>query len=212
MINIELRTKEGKSIPKRMRFTPEIQIDVRINNFLNELKIEEDLDFHTNYIYYNQKKIDKAKFFKDYGLKKKDKLILSEKEIIFNNPIIYRPPEPKTTEREILPIPIPVIPEEEPIEEKKSLSYLIIIASFLLVGLVIFLVLWFYFQKPIRQPSEKYIVDLEYRVNETMFFINKRINNSTLVYNGQMENQITETFTNFSVTIADEKEVDNKKC
>ena len=44
-----------------------------------------------------------------------------------------------------------------------------------------------------------------------MFFINKRINNSTLVYNGQMENQITETFTNFSVTIADEKEVDNKQ-
>ena len=31
------------------------------------------------------------------------------------------------------------------------------------------------------------------------------------VYNGQVEDQITKTFKNFSVTIADEKEVVNKK-
>ena len=217
MINIELRTKDGKSRLKEMRFTPEIQIDVCINNYLKKLEKEEVLDFHiqniANHIYYNGKKIDRRKFFKDYGFKNRDKLILSEKEIIFQNPTVYRKLFQflAVTERE--PISISVEPPQPPVK-KKSLSYLLIILSFLLLGLLIFLVLWFYFKesnKPKIDPPEKYIVDLEYRVNETMFFINKRINNSTLVYNGQMENQITETFTNFSVTIADEKEVDNKK-
>ena len=60
-------------------------------------------------------------------------------------------------------------------------------------------------------PKENLVVDLDYKLNKTMFFTQTKINNSTQIINGNQYNNITQTFTNFSVTIKDEFLEDNKK-
>ena len=61
-------------------------------------------------------------------------------------------------------------------------------------------------------PEEKLAVDLNYKLNETMIFTQIKINNSTQIINDKQYNNITRSFTNFSVTIAEEFLEDNKKA
>ena len=60
--------------------------------------------------------------------------------------------------------------------------------------------------------EEKLVVDLEYKLKETMIFTQIKINNSTQIINDRQYNNITRTFTNFSVTVIDEFLEGNKKA
>ena len=75
MLNLELRASNKDPIIRQLRFTPHIQIEVCISNFLKKLqeteKIEDEYSPENimKYLYFNGKKINKEKFLKIVILK-----------------------------------------------------------------------------------------------------------------------------------------------
>ena len=232
MINLELRALDKTTLKKKLRFTPNIQIDVCVNNFLKNLQKTENIgdEFspeNMKYLYFKGKEIDKNNFFKDYNFQSGDKIIVSNYKIHKKRPnLIIQDIDPQienhlsSTEAN-LEQNKKIIKEQEKTEKqkknKKTWIYILIIPLFSSIVITIVILLLVLLKKKKKPPpptsiEEDLIIDIKYRVNETMFFINKRINNSTMIYNQKQGNQKTETFTNFSVTITNEYEIDNKLC
>ena len=275
MINIELRSSSKKTKKEKIRYSPNIQINVCINNLLNDLEIIESSPFFSKnskkFVYFKENKIDGSKFFGHYNIKKGDKIVVSDYELFSkkdkSQPNILTLIDNKKKENKKIEIMEEIDPsiktdkdlfdsnEKEgkntnknelnlnekgknnnkimkeieisqkihknvneenisktPIFQNKKIRLIISISIAILIVLCLIIILLWYFIfrktndniKNTPNISENLIIDLTYRVNETMFFINKRINNSTMAYNGNLENQLTETFTNFSITIAEE--------
>ena len=249
MLKVEIRVPNKEKINDYMIFSPNLQIDVCIKNFLRKYP-EFGLPKQMKYIYFKDILIDKSKFFKDYNFRNGDKITISSEKLSiprkkkFSAPEIiiedFIPESKEVVESEykdkIINNIITVYNPKKNIEiyKKKYKIWIIIIPILVLLGLLSFS-LWYFlkekilpneptsttienphsdhFTEPIViKPEENLIIDIKYKVNETMFFINQRINNSTMIYNRKSENQVMEEFTNFSVTITDEFEIDNKKC
>ena len=232
MLNLELRASNKDPIIRQLRFTPHIQIEVCISNFLKKLqeteKIEDEYSPENimKYLYFNGKKINKEKFFEDYDFKNGDKIIVSNYDIhppikIFapHPPVLittddYKEETPKRLKEDNSPTIIHRETHDNKFTDKKNNKKIwIIIGASILFGLIILIIFLWGIPKTIpSQDEEDFIVDIRYRVNETSFFINKRINNSTMIYNGKEENRKTEIFTNFTMTITKEYKIDNKLC
>ena len=87
MLNLELRALDKAPLQKQLRFTPYIQIEVCVKNFIKHLQVTEIIgdEFSPEnimkYFYFNGKEIDKQKFFRDYNFHDGDKIIVSDHKI-----------------------------------------------------------------------------------------------------------------------------------
>ena len=238
MLNLELRSLDKLPLQRQLRFTPNLQIELCIKNFLKHLQATEVIEDEFSpenimkHIYINGKEIEKKKFFRDYKIHDGDKIIVSDynikkKKKRKKSPVKFKmedldisnaQTDKQLSIKEIIPKKKPKIIKEPEIPTKKRniWIYILIISLICLIIAIILLVVLLILKKKKKNSSilneEDLIIDIRYRVNETIFFINKRINNSTMIYNQKLENQKTETFTNFSITITNEYQIDNKLC
>lgn len=164
MLNLELRALNNIPLKKQLRFTPNIQIEVCVKNFLKHLQATEvngeefSPENNMKYFYFNGKEIEKKKFFRDYNFHDGDKIIVSDSKIKINKKRKYSPvkfkiqdldipnsqtDKPLNIKENILEKKEGIIKEPEKPTKKKWIYILIISLISLIIGIILLIVLVF---------------------------------------------------------------------